>query len=103
MAAKANQLRNAVHGRTVRAPTGDWRISVADAQAAPNSTYRVVDLNLVGTVSFRLRLQVAGETLAQLRPGQDLESWLLEKISRYLAFNPGINSDESRTLLVTEP
>ena len=102
VAATAHELRDAIHGKVVRALTREWQISVADAQMAPNSTNRVLDLELFGYVSFSLRVNVAGEALAQLRPGQDIESWLLEKVSRYLAFNPGIKSGESRTLFLTE-
>ena len=103
MAATAKQLGNAVNYKIVQVPTGEYRISVADVQTLPNTTRRALKLKLVGAVTFSLRLEVASETLAQLRPDQDLGSWLLQKISRYMAFDPGIHSGDSRTLFVMEP
>jgi len=96
MAATAEEIRRAIHGKTIEAPTGRWCISVLNAQMDTNSTRRILKLSLVGTVAFNLRLEIAGEALLQLYPDQDLGSWVLEKLSTYLAFNNDIHSGESR-------
>jgi hypothetical protein len=102
MAATAEDVGRAIDGKTVQTSTGEWCISVLDAQMAANSTTRVLELSLVGPTAFNLRLEIAGEALLQLRRDQDLGSRVLQKVCTYLAFNPAIQSGESHVLLVTE-
>ena len=103
MAVTAQQLQKAIHGKTVQAPTGAWHISVVEVQTPADNTSRILDLTLVGSVTFSLRLEVLGKALLKLRADQDLASWVLQKVCTYLAFNPGIQDGDSRAFRVTEP
>jgi hypothetical protein len=103
MAATAEDVRRTIHGKTIQALAGEWRVSVLDAQMAASSTMRVLELNLVGPTAFNLRLEIAGEALSQLRRDQELGSWVLQKLSTYLAYNPGVRSGDSGELVVREP
>lgn len=103
MAVSGEKLRDAIDGASIETTSsGAWAVkAVAEAPSSSN-TLRVLSLTMNGPVTFSLRLEIAGEALLGKRPEQ-LRSWLVQNVQRFLAFNPQIEEGSKLTFVITEP